>query len=684
MAIDSLTALRSDCAAWLRLRWRELGLLALLWLAASVVLFVLADRYVTPRRYHDEFFYWGIAKSIAAGHGLSWRGSPVELRSFLYPLYIAPVFRLAGSVPTQYTLVHAFNAVAACAVVFPTYLMARSLASHRWSLAAAVFALCLPAINYSGIIGTESLAYPVCAAALAAILLVCRQPRPRNLVLACAAIVLAVLVRTQFVVLPVVLVLAILLTAAFRGRGGARKYLRSQWLVAAVAAVVVIAAVTAGALAADRIAGIYAGALHQSPHSVGELWFWLRSFAADSVLLCGIVPAIAAWALLGSREQRRDPHAGALVALAIAAPIVLVLQLAWFSAGNDFNWRANHVFYERYLFYVAPVLFAAGAAAVGRIRPRAVLAATAVAAVVVAGFSSEVVMTPFSYDAFGLTYLGFLSDAHEGWAPHVTLALVLLTVLLGLLLAAALVEQSRPLLARYARVLAVILPAFLLLLTGAKAWSYGWLYSQDSLALQPRPPGFAQPLGSGPIALLAADTTAPVRDFQAEFWNPRIDRVYYDNSPPVSSGAIFLNGCRFEWDRYGRVKTAGCGPPARNWYISAEDLSVRFRGQLRAFHGGGTRSGQLIELAGPPVLLAMTSGIDLDGRRAAGGSFTVWSFLRQRGRLRVLFAGGRAHAIELPVGRGPRKTRVRVSAPATTKVRAVQLREGRGPWLVIG
>lgn len=688
-----------------RLRLRELRseliVLALLWLVAAVVFFLLAERHVTPRRHQDEFFYWGIAKSLAVGDGVSWRGASAGLRSFLYPLLIAPVFRLSGSVATQYSLVHAFNALAATAVVLPTWLMARPFSGHRMSLLAAAAALAIPTMGFVGIIGTESLAYPLSAGALAAIVLACARPGPRSTLLAFGLIALAVFVRIQFIVLPLVFLLALLLVAAFRGRGESLAYLRSQRFALIGLAVLAVVALIVAAAAGSRSGGIHGAAFLQRPHSLGELWFWLRSFAADSLLVVAVVPVIATWSLIGSREHRRDPLLGPLLAVAVATPLVLVAETSWFSAGNTEYWRQFQTFYERYIFYIAPPLLAAAAAAVGRLRLRPTLIATLLALCVMAGFSSEAVYVPFSYDAMGLAYLGFLSGEFPALAPHVTLFLLALTLLMAAPLIVAAGGRGSPELRQRAAVLAVALPLFVLVLSQAKAWSYAWIFSEDSLAGQPQPPDFAERAGSAPTALLAAGGRAVVREFQAEFWNPRIDRVYVNRRAPIESVGIHLNACQFEWERDGRLRATPCGPPSRNWYVAASDLTLRFRDQRPALSGSGTRTGTLLTTGAPrPTLLAMVKGMNVDSRQIDGGSLQVWSFAAHLGQLRVTFAPLAAGTrVELPGGRTVELTGRRVverSLPGGqhvthfavrsghARVEAVELREGVGGWTRIG
>src|SRR5689334_7996754 len=83
--IDQLkTGLRqwpSDARAWIRERGFELWIITGLWAGLSLVIFWLANGHESPRRYQDEFLYWGVAKSWAGGMGLSWRGVDLGLRS---------------------------------------------------------------------------------------------------------------------------------------------------------------------------------------------------------------------------------------------------------------------------------------------------------------------------------------------------------------------------------------------------------------------------------------------------------------------------------------------------------------------------------------------------------------------------------------------------------------------------
>ena len=69
-----------------------------------------------------------------------------------------PAFWLGGSIAETYTLVHLLDSLFMAAVLYPAFLMARMYMKFAPSVLAALFAVAAPAMNYAGLIGTETLA----------------------------------------------------------------------------------------------------------------------------------------------------------------------------------------------------------------------------------------------------------------------------------------------------------------------------------------------------------------------------------------------------------------------------------------------------------------------------------------------------------------------------------------------
>jgi hypothetical protein len=682
-----------------RLRPRELLPLAALWIVAGLVTWLLTRGIVVPRRYIDEFLYWAVAKNFAHGEGLSWRGVPIPLRAWLYPVVIAPLFRLAGSVPSQYELVKAVNSVVICAVVFPAYAAARLFVARRLALLAAVFAVVVPANNYAAIVGTESLAYPLCTAAFAAMLWALGRPGAHSAWLSVVLVGLAALTRMQFAILVPVFAGSLVLVVALQGRSGWRAHLRERRALGLLLAGVVLLGMLGLIWQGRGAVGIYGGIFSGVALTAGHLWFWAKAYAADVFLLCAIVPAIATFALAGSRANRRDPLIGALVVVALVAALALVLQMAWFSSISPFDWRRQHIFYERYMFYLGPLFFTGLVASFGRVSVRAAALSTLAAALVVSGMQSDLIAVPFSIDAFGQAYLGFYFDQHEAALGHAGVLLAALTLLLGGCYVLAQLGEPLRDLARWGRALSVVLPMFVLVITLAKAWSYSEIYAESAALQTPRPHAFAAPPDGPRAGMLLAQDADPTTFYNIEFWNPRVDRVFVTARAPVGLPVVYSPTCRFVWNRTGailpgRADQPACGPPPSSWVVVGGSLSLRLRDEVRRVTPRAGQPVTLLGVDGPPRIFALTGGRDVRTGRVTT-SLDVVSFLRTPGRMRVVAETGRdavrlrpdgvpaltvrPHSravLSLPVGALERHTRIAVDPDgAGVRVTAVELLE---------
>lgn len=695
MDVDPLSSWRADARAWWSARRFELLILAGIWVLAAVVYFIAAQRVVTPRHQQDEFLYWALAKSLAAGDGLSWRGEGVALRSFFYPLSIAPVFEIAGGVQARFDLVHAFNAAMMTAVVFPAFLMARLLVDRKRALGAAAFTVLVPAMTYVGLIGTETLAYPLATAAFGAILLSCAEPRARNTLLALGLIGLTCFARLQLVVLLPIWVGAVFVVAAMRAPGERVAYLRQQRAVLGVVAGLALVAVLFVLAARDKTVGLYVGVFDAVPLTWQNLTFWGKSFLADVFLVTAIVPAIATFALIGARENRRDPRLAALIALAYVAALGLVAQVVWFSATSPEYWRIQNLFYERYIFYIGPIFFAGFFAAFDRVSTRAAIVTSVIAVVIVSGFQNETLALPFSYEAFGLTFLSHIVSGSEGSAMNVGRLAAGIAIVLAAAYVCSTLPERYEVVRRYGRILAVALPLVALIATQSRAWSYTWLYADDAKGLQPKPADFIDRAGEEDVGMIVAKGIERVDYFQDEFWNTSVKEMWVSPQAPVSSPKLFTPMCRFGWSEDGRISSRNCPEQPASWYLRSKRLTMYLRGETRRLHP--TSKTMTLSTAPRPATIRSF----LDGRDPSTGAvlppLAVTTFLRQSGQLRFAFkataplttsVAGRSidlsggdNVVTLRVEAGERVTRFALPRVVPgLRLGSVNVREGSGPW----
>lgn len=698
----SLSNWHRDAGAWLRAHRVELWILVAIWALLSVVMFQLASGHISPRRHQDEFLFWGLARSFASGDGLTWRGEGLGLLSWLYPVLLAPAFWLADGVPGQYTLVHLINALMISVTIFPAFLMARLMMGARRALVAGLLAVSVPAMNYAGIIGTENLAYPLFTGACGAMLLALSRPRPRNALLAFALLGACVLTRTQFLILLPIFAGTLLLAALMRPAGARGDYLSERGVIWIPLAVISALGGTYVLVYGASAFGLYAGAFDGVPLDLDEAWFWFKAFSADVYLLGAIVPAIATLAMLARAENRRDPVIGALLALALVASLALVLQVSWFSATNPYNWRREHIFYERYLFYLGPLYFTGLLAALGRVSWPGALASTLVATLVVSGFQKDAVLAPFSYDSFGLTLVGKYLAAHPAAGAQIGIALAAITLVVGL---AYVVSTLRGRIAWATARILIGLVIAVLLVTQAQSWKLVRESSEISFDNFTKPVDFMARATSRPVGMIVTSEDAPLDYFTTEFWNPNVVRLFATGSAPFRTPTMYSPRCTLEVAGDGRMLSPDCDLIPSAWYMHGERLAMHLKDEYLREHPSPDAPEMTLMAGRPPARIFSL----VDGRQVTSGvvqgQMTIRLFADVAGKLKLRLRAADKPVLVLigkdswPIEPGGRRTVTRDLPPGGSSVTmdvelpdgtpgglvvdGVEVREGQGLWRTI-
>jgi hypothetical protein len=624
---------RTDAGAWLRERGLELWIITGIWAILTVIIYLLATGHESPRRYQDEFLFWALGKNFANGDGMTWRGVGLNMRSTLYPFLLAPAFWVAKTVPGQYTGVHLISSMMIVATIFPGYLIGR-LYLDRWrALVVALMVVAVPAMNYAGIIGTENLGYPAFVAACGAILLSLARPRPRNTFLAFALIVVAMLARTQFVVLLPIYVGTLILTALMAEPGSRVTYLkerRSVWLTSIVLFVLGGLAILAQGKGAF---GLYQGVFEGIPLEMSALWFWVKAFTADIYLLSAIVPVIATLAMFGRAENRRDPLIGALLALAVVASILFIAQISWFSATNPYDWRSRHIFYERYMFYLGPIFFLGFVASFNRVSWTSALVSTAAATAIMSGFQSDAVLVPFSYDSFGLTSIAHYMNAHQDIVPKIGMLLSRVTLLLGAVYVLSTIDHK---LVR--KILYWVLIAFTfvwLIQAQWTTWHDARTYSAQAFSTFPKPADFIDKNTDEDVGMIVTYSDDPLAYFTTEFWNNRVVRAFATDAAPIKSPVMYSPHCVFDWSKTGEILGTGCDEVPNAWYLRSDNLTMHLKDETKRVHPSAVWPTLTLMVGKPPPRILSL----IDGRAVRTGlvqnALNARTFLDKPGKLRL-------------------------------------------------
>lgn len=496
-------AVSSRLGASRRLR---LAILVGLWLGLALFYVLIQTGRDIPTVFNDEQVFGRAAQNLAHGDGYTWRHVSAPLRS-IYPFVISPAWVLFDGM-AAYRVALIINALIMTAALFPAYVIARRLTGYGYAVAAATATVLVPSMVWSGMLMTESLAYPLATLALLATVEAMRRPGARTALPALAAIAAAAATRSQLLVLGPVFVGALGFDLLRFAGGELRERVRAHRLTLvalALAALALIGLVVAGPLSSDTIFGPYAVSSGKTVDVGSVLDFLVQYVGGLSGAVLGL-PLVAAIALAARRANWRDPETGPLLATALAAVLLLIAIGAWFASVESKEVQ------ERYVFYAMPLLAACWVGLPGRAGPRAILLASAALALAVLVF-----------------FPGFIRGGDwEGWvqfglsrfgdSKHVFVAL-----LLGLGAAAALAVRLRGAEA------ATLLIAPLLLLGMFTVHQGQRAANADSRLVEvqiPKPLDWIDRETDGPAALMGLPKTSLLHIADFELWNRNLDRLF--------------------------------------------------------------------------------------------------------------------------------------------------------------
>lgn len=444
-------------------------------------------------------------------------GEHVSALSQLYPLLIAP-FVAFLRMPAAIDAIHVLNGLLIALAAWPAHRLTLDVTRSRLAayLVAALTAF-VPWTVLSTTLTTPVLAYPI---AVWAVLLMERAlvaPTPRREGALLAILALAVLARTQLLVLVAAYPLAVIVHEL--GFRHSRSRLREHRVlcVATVSALVLLAAVAAFGRASSLL-GPYSVTAQGNLLPTG-VWTAAVRHLLNIGLPTAMLPlALAAgWTATVLRARRdKEQHAYACLLLVIV-PLV-ALQVASF----DLRFTPGGFGQGRYLFFLVPLLLVASAACLLEGRraavPVAVGGAVVAAAIGLGRFGGPVIYWASPSSALQSEYAHLLPGSVETSMRALTIVLTLAAIALLLWVP------------RKASVAAVLGSLLILFAVEAR-----YVFVEYALPLTQRPlaataphPDWidaALPRGSS-VALVTADYPSSDSWWDVEYWNERVDRAY--------------------------------------------------------------------------------------------------------------------------------------------------------------
>jgi hypothetical protein len=602
---------------WAGRRWAGLTLAAVV-IAAVAVRIVLVDGIKAPVVLCDEFIYANIAKNLADHGRYLFRGEPIR-QSYLYPLMLAPAW-FWHSMGTTYALAKAVTATSMTLVAIPAYLWGRRMIDPIYALLAAVLTLLLPVFFYSGILMTEGVAFPTFVLAVYAIAVALERTTLFSQVAAFAAILLAVSVRFQgvvlFLVIPTAFLVKLLLDRqAGVGRDRLLLWARRLWptgvLLIGGLVVYVLYQVTRGAPLAGGL-GAYQ-TLGQAHYPLGPTVRWSIRHLAELGLAVGFVPMSALIVLMWLALRRRPTTEAerAFLAVVPAAMLWVLVEVGAFAA------TVTPFVFERYTFYLEPLLLIGFAVWLGRGLPRprvGTAVAVATPGLLLLTLNLRTAIVPDAVNGVTVASLYGFSERLPGGIQELRWAIVA-----GGLLAAFLFALCARPIARIAlaALLAVYLgAAFRITFNDIRAASLTTRAAAGSDASW-----VVRAAGRGRKAVYVNTPTAGVAPsnvlLETEFWNPNVTSVY-------SVGATEI--CQlYETPTTTNVDSGRLSPPVPDGIdLAIVPREVPFSGRLVA-EGGPSDERLGLYRIGPNLRVgAITAGVSGDGWMGGNATNTLF------------------------------------------------------------
>jgi Dolichyl-phosphate-mannose-protein mannosyltransferase len=389
------------------------------WLTAIVVCSavlraVLGRGIVAPFIMVDEVIWSEVARGIADTGQPLLRDQPDPGYSIVYPALISPVYALFANLPDAYAALKVLNAVLMSLAAVPAYFLARRVVKDGLALLAAVLAVAVPSLAYTGTVMTENVFYPLFLLVTLVLVLVLEQPTPGRVFLLFALLALAFETRVQAVVLIPAVMLAPFVLAIFERRRIGSVVDRFRWLYGLAACLVVVAlgVRVVGGHSPQDLLGAYSP-VNDASYKLGEVLRYLWWHAIELSLYVLVIPLAATIVLLG-RARSLDARLQAFLAATVSLTVCVIPVVAAFA--SSFSDRIE----ERNMFYVAPLFCIALLAWVERGAPRprmlATVAAVVSAALVVAIPFDRFLTTSAITDTLMLLPFWSLQDRiGEGW-----------------------------------------------------------------------------------------------------------------------------------------------------------------------------------------------------------------------------------------------------------------------------
>lgn len=297
----------------------------------------------------DEFLYYGIARSIAEGKGLMFRGQPTDYSYILYPLILSPVYLLGFSGPLLYRMLQLWNILLSSLSVFPLYGIAKhTVGDEKRAIPATAVCMLLPDFMLGQTMMSENIILPLFFTLFYLFLRCLRQGRTRDMLCIGAAGGLLFSAKPGAVI-PSVVICLVLLIRGIRTKA-------SRQILMAVCSMLLTAAVSAAFfgmafLLNGRVSFL---SVYQSQIENGEHLNVFFRFIGIYILYFILAGGIGCIAVAFRNRRSMTAEQKTLFHAAVLSLLLMIIGVSW--SVNRYEYNAN-LAHMRYIGMYIPLFY---------------------------------------------------------------------------------------------------------------------------------------------------------------------------------------------------------------------------------------------------------------------------------------------------------------------------------------
>ncbi len=297
----------------------------------------------------DEFLYYGMARSIAEGNGLMFRGQAAEYSYILYSLVLSPVYLLGLRGPVLFRVMQLWNILLSSLSVFPLFCIAqRTIRDERKVPLAVALSMLLPDFMLGQLMMCENIILPLFYTLIAFTLLYLERTQLRR-ALAIGVVGGLLISAKPGALIPAAVLVLLLLITGIRNKDRKRILHTALGVVLTVAVSAALFGIVALLGGQASVISIYRSQVADGKHL--DVFFKFLAIYALYIVLAG---GVGCFAVSFRKWRAFSPDQKLLFCAMLISLAITIIGVSWSVNRYEYNANTAHM---RYIGMYLPVIY---------------------------------------------------------------------------------------------------------------------------------------------------------------------------------------------------------------------------------------------------------------------------------------------------------------------------------------